>query len=324
MDLLTDILQQAGLRRRLLDMQSLEPGIAMEFPCEKSIGMHVVTQGHAYIIAPEMEPMALAKGDIALMARGCTHFLSTLPSIENLPRVRLGTVQSVSDDSRFLSLQDPAMPVLVSGAYQLWHQPVHPLFATLPSWFVLRAESSSTTSPLALAIGLLESELSGHSLGSELIVHGLLDVIFTFALRRMVEDTPGAQAGWAVAVRDTHVHHAVQLMHQDCARAWSLGELAKAVGVSRTGLAAKFRETMGDTPLNYLRTLRIQTAMRILSDTQKTLETVATEVGYQDAFSFSKVFKRTVGISPREFRRKDLAEQATPWRFESTPFGAVA
>jgi transcriptional regulator GlxA family with amidase domain len=105
-------------------------------------------------------------------------------------------------------------------------------------------------------------------------------------------------------------------MHDDCGRAWTLGDLASAVGVSRTGLAAKFREAMGDTPLNYLRTVRIQNAMRILSETQKTLETVAIEVGYQDAFSFSKVFKRTVGVSPREFRRKDTIDQSAEWRFD--------
>lgn len=324
MDLLTDILQQAGLRRRLLDMQALAPGVALQFPCEKSIGIHVVTQGQAYIFASDIEPISLARGDIALMARGCTHFISTVASIENLPRVTLGPLDFAGNNARFMTPSNPATPVLVSGAYQLWHRPVHPLFADLPSWIVLRAGAIPDASPLVLAIGLLESELKGHSLGSELIVHGLLDVIFTFALRQMLRDTLSAKSGWAVAVRDPHVQHAIQLMHQDCAHGWSLGELAKAVGVSRTGLAEKFREAMGDTPLNYLRTLRIQNAMRILSETQKTLETVATEVGYQDAFSFSKVFKRTVGISPREFRRNDLDEQNMPWRFEAAVAGAVA
>jgi AraC-like DNA-binding protein len=41
---------------------------------------------------------------------------------------------------------------------------------------------------------------------------------------------------------------------------------------------------------------------------------VAAEVGYQDAFSFSKVFKRTVGVSPKAFRQRDAADKAHPWR----------
>ena len=55
--------------------------------------------------------------------------------------------------------------------------------------------------------------------------------------------------------------------------------------------------------------------MKLLSESDRKLETVATEVGYQDAFSFSKVFKRTVGQSPKAFRQRDVADRAHPWRF---------
>jgi AraC-like DNA-binding protein len=314
MDFLTDILQQAGLRRRLLDMRALVPGVALQFPCEKSLGLHVVTKGRAYVFAPNLAPMALGQGDIALMARGSTHFVSTHASIDNLPHLTIAPAQAGSAPA--VSSADASANVVVSGAYQLWHEPVHPLFALLPAWYVLRAETVAASAPLKQSIALLEAEMRERSLGADMIVHGLLDVIFTYALRQMVEETTPKKSNWAVGIRDTSVRQAVQLMHDDCGRPWTLGDLASAVGVSRTGLAAKFRETMGDTPLNYLRTVRIQNAMRILSETQKTLETVAIEVGYQDAFSFSKVFKRTVGISPRDFRRKDTIDQSAEWRFD--------
>jgi AraC-like DNA-binding protein len=314
MDFMTDILQQAGLRRRLLDMRALAPGLALQFPCEKSLGLHVVTKGRAYVFAPNQVPMALSTGDIALMARGCTHFVSTSASMDNLPRVVITLAQA--GNALAVSTGGAADNVVVSGAYQLWHDPVHPLFALLPAWYVLRAETVAASTPLKQAIGLLEQEMRERSLGADMIVHGLLDVIFTYALRQMVDDTAPKQSNWASGIREASVRQAVQLMHDDCGRAWTLGDLASAVGVSRTGLAAKFRDAMGDTPLNYLRTVRIQNAMRILSKTQKTLETVATEVGYQDAFSFSKVFKRTVGVSPREFRQRDTIDQSAEWRFD--------
>lgn len=75
---------------------------------------------------------------------------------------------------------------------------------------------------------------------------------------------------------------------------------------------------MGDTPLNHLRTLRIQKAMQLLADTQQTLEQVAQAVGYQDAFGFSKAFKRATGQSPRQFREQDLADRLTPYRFQES------
>jgi transcriptional regulator GlxA family with amidase domain len=74
---------------------------------------------------------------------------------------------------------------------------------------------------------------------------------------------------------------------------------------------------MGDTPMNYLRTVRMQSAQRLLSETALNLEQVATEVGYQDAFSFSKVFKRVTGESPRDFRRRNEEDNRSPWRFQA-------
>ena len=116
-------------------------------------------------------------------------------------------------------------------------------------------------------------------------------------------------------MHDPQVRQALVLLHEDYAQTWTLGALAQQCGLSRTGLAERFRKTMNDTPLNYLRTVRIQNAMRLLSDTEQPLEQVAQAVGYQDAFSFSKVFKRTVGMAPRAFRQQNAQDQSQPWRF---------
>ena len=93
-------------------------------------------------------------------------------------------------------------------------------------------------------------------------------------------------------------------------------ELGQQVGLSRSALAERFRSAMGDTPLNHLRTLRMQKAMQLLAETRQTLEQVAQAVGYQDAFGFSKVFKRTTGQSPRQFREQDTADRQTEWRIQ--------
>jgi len=110
------------------------------------------------------------------------------------------------------------------------------------------------------------------------------------------------------------VMKAVQALHNDCARAWTLDTLAQHAGLSRTSLAERFRASMGNTPLNYLRTVRMQKAMAALSESERSLEQIAREVGYTDAFSFSKVFKRTVGLAPRDFRRQDTQDKSLAWR----------
>jgi hypothetical protein len=77
MDILSDILHVAGLRRRLLDLHGLTPEAALRFPCERSFGLHAVTRGRAFVHAPNLdEPLELQAGDLVLMARGCVHLLS--------------------------------------------------------------------------------------------------------------------------------------------------------------------------------------------------------------------------------------------------------
>ncbi|MBN8495036.1 MAG: AraC family transcriptional regulator [Burkholderiales bacterium] len=311
MDLLTEILQDAGMRRRVLDLRHLPAGRALRFPCEKSIGLHVVLQGPVHLHAPTLaEPLVLGSGDIALMARGCDHLLSPQAQIDGLPvdTIWQPAPQPPATDDR----------AVLSGAYQLWNTPLHPFFTELPPWFVLRAADRPRLGPLALATGLVEQEMARQEPGGDTIVQALLDVVFTYALREVAAQRGPAQAGWSHAVADPAVRRVLTLMHEDCAHPWTLDELAQRAGLSRTALAERFRQAMGDTPLNHLRLLRMQRAMKLLADTALHLEAVASAVGYQDAFSFSKVFKRTLGESPKEFRRRDAAERAHPFRFHGT------
>jgi AraC-like DNA-binding protein len=312
MDILTDLFRESGLRRRLLDLRELPAQRGLRFPCERSVGFHVVVSGTAYIHAPgESTPIELQAGDVAVMARGCEHVLTTGPRLKGLP------VATIELDGPERATQS-AETTLVSGAYQLWNTPVHPFFAQLPAWFVLRAERSSTLSPVALTVAMLADEARSDALGRDTVLHGLLDVLFTQLLRLIVEEQGDTGAGFGHAIRDPHIRQVVTLLHREYARDWTLDALARAVGLSRSVLAERFRVNMGDTPLAYLRTVRLQRAMRLLAEGAQTIEQVAVAVGYQDAFGFSKAFKKAVGESPGEFRKRNAAEEGLPWRLPAS------
>jgi AraC-like DNA-binding protein len=308
-DLLTAVLRDTGLSRRLLNLSQLSEKKALRFPCERSIGLHVVLRGPVHLHAADLsEPLMLNSGDIAIMARGCDHLLSMQPRLNGLAVENIDVQSPVSDAAA------PDHAVL-SGAYQFWHMPLHPFFTEIPAWSVLHAADMPRLGPLALAGNLLSEELRNNEPGADIVMHGLLDVVFTYALRQLIARCAKAQTGWSQAVHDLQIGRAIALMHDDPAHPWTLNELAKNAGLSRTSLAERFRGAMGDTPLNHLRTLRMQRAIKLLSNPDRNLETVATAVGYQDAFSFSKVFKRTVGMSPKAFRQLDAAQREDPWRF---------
>ncbi|RQR29672.1 AraC family transcriptional regulator [Burkholderia sp. Bp9142] len=315
MDILSDILHVAGLQCRLLDMHALSPGDALRFPCERSFGLHTVTRGQAFVHAPNLdEPLALLAGDMVLMARGSVHLLS----LDRQPPACTSAIP-VAD---FPGAERRAVPVhgstlVISAAYQLWHEPLHPFLRSLSPWFVIRGNTLQQLSALPLTIGLLDRELGDRALGATSATHGLLDALFVFALREIAErEHPSGAPGWHHAIADRSIREALTFMHGNLSHGWTLEELARQTGLSRSALAERFRNALGDTPLSHLRTLRMQKAMQLLSDTQQSLEQVAQAVGYQDAFGFSKVFKRSTGQSPSQFRKQDALEKLTSDRFQ--------
>lgn len=313
MDILSDLLREAGLRRRLLDVHGVPDDRALRFPCDRSVGFHIVLEGTLYIHTDgEALPLRLEAGDVAVMQRGCQHLLTTSAHVGGLPIIDL-----TASGNGIGSLVGTGRTRVVSGAYQLWNTPLHPFFAEWPAWHIVRASRTATLEPLQLCVAMLATEMQASHIGRETVVYGLLDVLFTHLLRDIAAQRATHGAGFSYAVRDPQVRHAVALMHENCAHDWSLDTLARAVGMSRSVLAERFRDAMNDTPLAYLRTVRLQRAMRLLAETGDTLEHIATQIGYTDAFAFSKAFKRAVGQSPGEYRRERLAEEKGGFRFPS-------
>lgn len=87
------------------------------------------------------------------------------------------------------------------------------------------------------------------------------------------------------------------------AEPWTLERLADAAGGSRSSLAERFAELLGEPPIRYLTRWRMQFATTLLDrpDPLK-VETVAHRVGYRSGAAFSRAFKRVVGVNPTEWR----------------------
>jgi AraC-like DNA-binding protein len=84
------------------------------------------------------------------------------------------------------------------------------------------------------------------------------------------------------------------------------------VGISRSRLAESFARLVGQPPMQYLAQWRLQLAARLLADGSAKIATVALEVGYHSEASFSRAFKRSVGMSPVQWRRVATTTTTVP------------
>ncbi|MBI2834666.1 MAG: helix-turn-helix transcriptional regulator [Acidobacteria bacterium] len=127
-------------------------------------------------------------------------------------------------------------------------------------------------------------------------------VIFIFrAICRSAAFTPPTICA---PLRDPIVGHALALLHDRPAHSWTLERLARAIGVSRSALADRFTQFLGQPPMRYLAHWRMQMAARLLSDGAAKVASVARDVGYDSEAAFSRAFKKIAGISPATWRRR--------------------
>ncbi|MET8824399.1 AraC family transcriptional regulator [Streptomyces sp. NPDC004610] len=188
---------------------------------------------------------------------------------------------------------------LIVGAYPVRGEVSRRLLDALP--VVLRADAGGTCDPV---LDHLAAEVARDTPGQQVVLDRLLDWMMVCTLREWL-DGPGSRAPtWWTAQRDPVVGDTLRLLHAEPATPWTVAELARRTGVSRSTLAKRFTDLVGEPPLAYLTRWRMTLAADLLAEqTSSTVAHIARTVGYTDPFAFSAAFKRIRGVNPREFRR---------------------
>ena len=193
------------------------------------------------------------------------------------------------------SAEGPTM--MVTGVYERQSEVSRRMLRALPRLLVVRGDKWD--SPL---VGLLAEEAGRDEPGQEAVLDRLLDLLAIAALRVWLARAEADAPGWYRAHSDPVVGHALRLIENNPAHAWTLAELAREVGSSRAALARRFHELVGEPPMTFLSGWRIALAADLLREPDATLGSVAERVGYGSPFALSNAFKRVRGISPREYR----------------------
>ncbi len=103
--------------------------------------------------------------------------------------------------------------------------------------------------------------------------------------------------------KEEYVKNAVGYIEKNFSGKLSISEVVKYVGLNRSYFGVIFKEIMGISPIDYLVNYRIDRAKKYLSDDSMSVGDVARSVGYDDTLAFSKIFKRKVKMSPREYQK---------------------
>ena len=147
--------------------------------------------------------------------------------------------------------------------------------------------------------------------GGAALLAKLSEVLFVETLRRYVERWPEGRSGWLAGARDPEVGKALSLIHRRPAHPWTLADLAKESGISRSVLAERFRLFLKQPPMTYLTQWRLNLGARTLAASSRSVAEIASEVGYESEPAFNRAFKRAFGVPPARFRQRSRLA-ATP------------
>lgn len=266
-------------------------GQGLRLPAIVGSGVHIVVRGTCWLIRKDEEPVALEPGDVVLASSAGEHGLSHVPSaLESLPPVVTDRTPPAPESFGFEFL---------TCCYRLQHGRAPQYLRALPDLAVVSLDYDRHPEMRAV-VGLLGATVSDTQMGAGATLPALLDLVLVHVLRQWHERHGGA--GWP-ATDDPAVAVALQKIHEDPQRQWTVGGLSEAAGLPRTAFTKRFTAAVGQPPISYLISWRLARGARLLRETDAPLATVAREVGYSTEFAFSGAFRREYGVSPGRFRR---------------------
>jgi AraC-like DNA-binding protein len=282
----------------------LEPGAG------RVVIFHMITEGECFVEMGGAPAVKLMAGDVVVFPQGDAHRMCSSPGVPpaNSGR-RLGDL--LTRRPRQLTYGGGGAPMrLVCGYLACDDRLARMLLAGLPALLKVNVRGSSAGAWLEASMRYALAEARSPRPGGEGVLSKLAEVLFIEVLRLSMNQQSEGRTGWLAAVGDRIVGAALHALHKRPAQAWTLDELAREAGTSRSVLAERFTQLVGSSPMQYLTQWRMVLASNLLCRSNAPLAQIAGEVGYQTDTAFSRAFRREFGAPPAAWRRDHLARAA--------------
>lgn len=308
MDVLSDVLTSIHLGGGVHFHCEMSAPWGMTMPATSVAEFHVIVRGNCWLRLPgRPEPVALQGGDIVVFPHGGGHGLVDAPEREERPVAEIVGGQNLEHFGPVTHGGGGRPSSILCGYFEFDRDSLHPLVATLPPVIHLQGTGISEFAWLQTALNFMIHESMAAKPGAEAVVSRLAGVLFVQIVRVYMEQSKSPPAILA-AIADKQIGKALALMHKDPAQTWTLNTLARGAGMSRSALAARFRQLVGITPMQYLTMWRMQVARKFLRESALSTIVIAERVGYLSEAAFGKAFKKAVGMGPGAYRRERLGK----------------
>lgn len=299
MDPLSDVLSLLKPRSYRSGGFDVGGDLAIKFPKHEGIKCYTVVSGQCWLSVEGFpDAVRLTTGDCFLLPRGLPFCLATDLT---LTPVDFFTLLSLPPNGSTVSHKGDGNCFLAGGHFVLTGSHADILLEMLPPIVHIRKESDKEA--MRWSLERMREELRDPQPGGFLVAQQLAYLMLVQALRLHLEEGLRGGVGWLFALADKQMNAAITSMHDNPAHRWTLQELAERAGMSRSIFALKFKETVGETPMEYLTRWRMLLAGDRMETSDDSISVISSSLGYESESAFSKAFKRVMGCSPRDYSR---------------------
>lgn len=264
---------------------------------------HVVTTGTCWLeVDGGPDQIPLTAGDLVVLPTGQRHWLRDNPATPAIELEELLAATPLDEHRRLHCGGGGSRTGLLCGGFALEGGAAHPVLCILPATVLIRGVNGHPVPWLAATLALLSAETASAAPGAEEIVGRLADALLAQALRVALAELQASDGAGVLALRDPQMATAIERINHSPDHAWTVGELAGEVALSRSAFSARFRQLVGESPKRYITRTRLAHAATLLHQTDASLAEIALKIGYGSEFSFAKAFKRNFGIAPGTYR----------------------
>lgn len=314
MDLLSDVLRDLRLESAVLSMGEHRAPWGFDKGTVGGAPFHIIVEGRCLLEAEDDVLTELAPGDLVVLPHGDRHALMSDRRAPRTPFKQVLEANGVDGTWRPGMRTEQlhqirfggrgAVTRVITGVFSFRDRRRNPLLEALPTVIHVRGQLGRGPAWLEGSLSLLIEELTSGRPGFQTIAERVADIVFVQAVRDYIASTPTNGSGWLRGLKDPPIAHALSLVHARPGEAWTVASLAKAVALSRTVFANRFRTLVGSTVMEYVAARRMHVAAGMLTSSSDALAEIANEVGYESEISFSKAFRRWGGMPPGQYRRR--------------------
>ena len=306
-DPVSELLMGMRLRGASYGRLQLTPPFGIRFPAAPEARFHFIARGKVLLRTPGESGRDLACGDAVLLPRGEMHEIVTGPNVqmrdyESYARTPL--CPEVAAVEACIKSEDRENDTLIfTGRMEFELDTLHPLVGLMPQVMSVGALIGRQPELMPL-LDAMEREMAEERVGSAGILARLADVIAASIVRGWVECGCGDATGWIEALRDPRLGRVIAALHREPGRNWTLADMAREMGSSRSVFAKRFVEVTGMTPQRYVLALRMRLAEQWFRRDKLAIDTAARRLGFGSQAAFARAFKRIVGEPPGKTRSK--------------------